>query len=163
MALLSRSIVPAVQARGGDPTEVQQAQPPHEADGAERALPLPLAGRGGHPVAEGGQAPAGLEAPAQLDVIHQRDVRIATHRLEVGAPQEDSLATSANARGARARVHEPGDHSEATVATVEHQTIPISGHPRAGGAWPVSTVSVRRRMPSMRGGSPSPPPPTIRR
>src|ERR1700730_12619907 len=117
MALLSRSLVPAVQAGRGDPTEVQQAQRPHEADGAERALPLPLAGRGGHPVAEGGEAAAGLEAPAQLDVLHQRNVRVAAHRLEVFAPHEDGLVAGADARGARPRVHEPGDDSEDAAAT----------------------------------------------
>src|ERR1700730_12492901 len=50
-----RSIVPAVQPRGGDPAEVQQAQRPHETDGAERDLPLPLAGRRGPPRAGRGE------------------------------------------------------------------------------------------------------------
>src|SRR6185503_1471620 len=80
------TVVPAMQAPRRHATREEQPQRPHEHDRPERALALPLA-RGGHdPQSQGGHPAAPLEPARELDVLHERNVRIAAQRVEDGAP-----------------------------------------------------------------------------
>src|SRR5262245_20427743 len=97
LSLLWRSIVPAVQPRRRHSAEVQEAQRPHQDDGAQGALALPLPRRRGHAQAERAHPASMLEPAAQLDVLHQRDVGVAAYRVEVGTANEDGLITGADA------------------------------------------------------------------
>jgi hypothetical protein len=117
---------------GGYPAEVQEAEGPHETDGPQRSLPLPLPRGGGDAQAERAHPPAALQRAAQLDVLHQRDLGVAAERLEVGAPQEDGLIAGADAGGARAGVHGPGDHAEERARVVEAHVEAAAHHPRLG-------------------------------
>ena len=60
-----------------------------------------------------------LEAAAELDVLHQRNVRIAAHRLEDLAANEDGLIARGDAAPARPQVHEEGDHRQDRPRAVE--------------------------------------------
>ena len=100
---------------------------------------------------EGGHlAAAALEAPAELDVFHQRHVRIAAQRVEGLAADEDGLVARRDAAPARALVHEPGDHPEYAAGVVEadveaaRDDAGIAGRSVHGGERAVGQVACRR-------------------
>lgn len=113
------TIVPAVEPGRRDPDHVEEAESPHQQNGPDGALPLPLPGRRRHAEAQGGQLPAALEAPAELDVFHQRHVRIAAQSFKGLSTDEDGLVARRDAAPAGALVHEPGDHPEHAPRVVE--------------------------------------------
>jgi hypothetical protein len=71
-----------------------------------------------------------LVAARELDVLHQRHVQIAAHRLEDLAPDEDRLIARRDAARARAQVHEEGDHAKHRARAVEADIETPSPHPR---------------------------------
>src|SRR5262245_60010047 len=79
----------------------------------------PLAGRRRHARPKGSEPSAPLEAPAELDVLHEGDVGIATHGLEDALPYEDGLIARRDPAPAGAKVHEAGDHAEHRARAVE--------------------------------------------
>src|SRR5438128_815265 len=79
--------------------DVEKAKGPHQDHGPERPFPLPLAGRRGDARAKRGHPPTTLQAPRQLDVLHERDRGKTTQAVEDIAADEDGLI----ARGEGAR------------------------------------------------------------
>ncbi len=97
-----------------------------------RATPslLPLARGGAHALAQARHPPQATEPPRQLDVLHERDGRVAAQRLEGGAPHEDGLVAGEDAGQARAQVHEGGDHPEGPARVVEDDVEPAAHDPQ---------------------------------
>src|SRR6202795_2521497 len=105
-------VIPAVEPGRRNPGHIEEAERPHEENGPDGALSLPLPGRRRHAEAQGGQLATTLEAPAELDVFHQRHVRIAAQGVKGLPADEDGLVARRDAAPAGALVHEPGDHPE---------------------------------------------------
>src|SRR5215470_190798 len=125
--------------------EIGEPQPPHQQDGREHAVVVPAPARGHDPFGETKRLAHALEALAERDVLHQRDLGEAANLLEGVAAHEDRLVAGRDPGEARAQAHEESDHQQERGAAVDPD---VETPPRAARALePVDhdTVGVGRQ------------------
>ena len=140
---------------------VGEAPSPHREDRPPGTPRLPTPRRRDDARAKAERTACGaLQALRQLDVLHQRLVRIAADRVEERALDEDALIAGRDARQPRAQVHHRGDEPQDAGTPRDRHVEPAPATPRSAqivagwrerrwraGANPRGGTAGRRRSP----------------
>lgn len=110
------AVVETVQPRWRSAEGVLRAQQPHERYRPPDAFPAPLARRAPDSGPQAHHRPQSLHTTRELDVLHQRDVRVSPYRVERLAPDEDRLI-------AREDPGEPGRHVSEPSQGYGHRVV----------------------------------------
>src|SRR5713101_2276120 len=115
--------------------EKSQPQAPHQHHGVEHAVLFPAPAGGDDALAQAQRPAHALEALAERDVLHQRDLRKAAGCLKCVAPREYRLVAGRNPGEPRAQAHEPADDEQERMPAVD---LDVEAAP--GAAGPVEAV-----------------------
>jgi hypothetical protein len=124
--------------------EVARAQAPHQKYGSQHAVLFPAPRRCHHALAQAGRRPVAPQRGAEIDVLHQRQVRKPAHLFEEVAAHEHGLVASCHASPARAQVHERRHHPKQRPAAV-HANVEAAPQRTAGDGAGHQQVGIGRQ------------------